>query len=150
MSRLILEWSRDLPVEVNLSFSGNCSISDNGFFWFPIQGLALLSPKNINQLRDITNGYLYTKNFAILKSRGNYFATIQTIVVVDKASGAENTSKKSKANLSYEDYIAAFDIVANKNIQDGLKLSRGYAKPDFNAIEGREVQGGLPSLGKRR
>jgi len=74
------------------------------------------------------------------------------------------SSPKNSASLKKTKNIPSHKIkqAESKSIEDKLfkaieqhqqvqdKIARAFAKPDFSALSGYQVQGGLPSLGKRK
>jgi hypothetical protein len=65
---------------IRLDFLGNCSLSKDCFFYFPIERLGLVSPLDSNSIlswRKSLNGRRYIPAFSIIKRDNNIFAEVE-------------------------------------------------------------------------
>ncbi|AFT85064.1 hypothetical protein BUPH_08135 [Paraburkholderia phenoliruptrix BR3459a] len=164
---LIVQWGSRVPKLIELQFSGDCSISASNEIFFPIPRLGKLPIQNPGRLADARQGSRYNPAFALVHSSLGYLveivftrpSSIGRALDVPKAR-EQKSSKSAPAKvaparaiddrLSFDKFVLLFDDAVNQRLLSEIRIAQRYATPDFNALEGRQVLGGLPSLGKRR
>jgi hypothetical protein len=160
LKNLVVQWASHIPARVELQFPGDCSVSASSQIFLPIPRFGLVNVQNPSRLIDARRGARYEPTFAVVHSSLGYLVEIVFIRSAAGHAHARETEKEtSKAEpriqpasgrLGFSNFLEVFDNRVNQGLMDELRISRRFAKPDFAALEGRAVMGGLPSLGKRR
>lgn len=169
LKNLIVQWSASVSRLIEIEFPGDCSISASNEIFFPVHGLGTIAVQNPGRLADARQGSRYKQSFAIVRSSLGYLVEIVFVrrhsiectlverppVAQSKPRDAVRVTPKPKdtpraksveERLMYGDFCKLFS--QRRMMAD--HVARSFTKPDFNALEGRQLMGGLPSLGKRR
>ena len=157
-------WIKSKQPVSRLSFQNNCTIKEDcTAIWVPEVNNLLVA--NVKKLTSIKNEWLnYSKNFDVIETNEGFVAEIEFFRYNSIPSTFEPKSKSVVKQLSKpaSDYTGnnsafGYGVAAEKlfqaiemHLQENDRVARAFAKPDFSALNGRQVQGGLPSLGKRR
>jgi hypothetical protein len=159
LKNLVVQWGSRIPERIELQFSGDCSVSASNQVFLPIPRLGMVAVQNISRLIDARSGARYRPTFAVVHSSLGYLVEIVFVRSAAAVPHAHDTAKAPKvvpgtqsvsARFGFSSFLTLFDNRVNQGLMEELRISRRFAKPDFGALEGREVTGGLPSLGKRR
>lgn len=160
LKRLIVDWASNIPELIELEFPGDCSISATHQVFLPIPRLGTLPVKDEAELVEHLRGRRYSRSFVLIHSPWGYLSEIsftgrpanhttkapRTLRVGHSKPGAV----RQVGRIKFDHYLMMFDSEINARLMNELRVSKRFATPDFSALEGREVLGGLPSLGKRR
>lgn len=159
LDKFVALWLESHCVASRLSFDRGCSIEQNcKIIWLPeIHGVAIASPKALRNQRD---GWDYLDNFDLVETSDGFFVEVPFIRRRGRADVfAENkrphisTRKTPDSNISsFGNGIYARELfkALSTYSRELDKIAHSYTKADFGALEGYQVQGGLPSLGKKR
>lgn len=164
LTSLVLQWSNDPPEEFEILFQGDCSISPDQRIFLPVARLGLLSVSGTDHLQNLRRGTQYEPNFALLCSDGIYRATIplkrSVHLPVRQAAPASTAAEnreppkhlkpKRKASFQFSNFLALFNNRVAQHYAQELRVSKQLSTVQFGSLSGKPVQGGLPSLGKRR
>lgn len=163
LKHLILDWAVSVPELIELEFPGDCSISAANQIFLPIPRLGTLPVKDEDELAGHKRGRRYSPAFVLIHSPWGYITEIEF-----KSRGSrtpDSTSVRSTRptvksgnkrgveptqRLKFDQFLMMFDSAINAQLMKELRVSRRFVAPDFDALQGREILGGLPSLGKRR
>ena len=159
LKSLVIQWSSSPPEEFELSFEGDCSISDAQQVFLPLPRLGLLEVADATSLAQLRVGNRYVPGFGLHRSRHQFSVNLvfwrhREKKLPQRASVQSSANKgvraKHQATLSLANFLAMFDNRLNQQLMHELRVSRQFSTVKFHELEGRPVQGGLPSLGKRR
>lgn len=150
---------------VRLDFLGNCSLSMDSLFYFPIKGLCLIHPadSSIKDWRISLKGRRYIPAFSIIKQNNKFFAEIEfeqnfnnkiisyppkLVKAPPEQRNTTNSSRRPpKKKMSYFD----------RKIHNAVELARFSFRQKPSDHHNSEnsgsiwtVSGGLPSLGRNR
>ena len=158
LKSLVIQWSSRPPEDLELSFESDCSISVEQQVFLPIPRLGLLEVANASHLAQLRIGSRYVPGFGLFRSQQHFSVNLvfwrhhprkaQTPV-----KGAQNKQVQQRvehAVLSVAAFLTMFDNRVNQQLMHELRVSQQHSTTKFHELEGRPVQGGLPSLGKRR
>ncbi len=155
LTELLIEWSKSPPESVSIDFTENCSISKNNEFF--VSYLGFLLPKKTQSVSDALSLGKYRKEFCLVKKKDLYFLEVDfdnSVKNVRKVEVAPKTTKnpsnKNKGSIGINVYVEMFDKAVEKYLKAELKIAQQYTKTNFDELKGWHVQGGLPSLGKKR
>lgn len=168
LKKLVLDWGRTHPELTALELPHGCSISANNEVFLPIPGLGPLAVADVGEMQAERKGRRYKSSFVLIHSKWGYVAEIElfgnsehdALTSVPEAPSLSKKvrrkavksppEKKSPENIPFAQFMEIFSNTLNARLMDELRIYSRYAKSDFDALEGRPVQGGLPSLGKGR
>lgn len=160
LKRLIVDWALNIPELIELEFPGDCSISATHQVFLPIPRLGTLPVKDEAELVEHMRGRRYSRSFVLIHSPWGYISEIsftgRPANLTTKAPRAPRVGHIKTGDLGqvgrikFDHYLMMFDSEINARLMNELRVAKRFATPDFSALEGREVLGGLPSLGKRR
>lgn len=164
LTSLVLQWSNDPPEEFEIAFSNECSISKDQQIFLPIERLGLLTISRPEHLQSARKGAKYETAFTLLYSEGRYYVSISLkrshplplSRITHTASHANNQQQRSsskikrRASFQFSNFLALFNNRVAQHYANELKISKQLSTVKFDSLSGRAVQGGLPSLGKRR
>lgn len=147
-------WLSSHQAATRLSFEVGCSIKlDCSFVWLPeLQNIGLANPAAFLQ-KWRSNWTRYLNNFDLISSQEGYFVEIQFVQKNTPDNANKPITKKTNSSgTKFGGGVRANELFrALKLCRIELdKIGRAYVKPDFGALNGRPIQGGLPSLGRRR
>jgi hypothetical protein len=140
-------WLKNKEVPARFSFFENCSLQRNGSsVW--IKGLGHLSVENpvwlSHQICRGWHSYLYA--FDIVKINKAFYVQIKVHSKDASTNGTGSHHSEFGQGINTSSFLDQLDNYL-KFID---KVSSKFTKTDYFRLEGREVLGGLPSLGKRR
>lgn len=160
LKRLIVDWALNIPELIELEFPGDCSISATHQVFLPIPRLGTLPVKDEAELVEHMRGRRYSRSFVLIHSAWGYISEIsftgRPANLTTKTPRAPRVGHIKAGDVSqvgrikFDHYLMMFDSEINARLMNELRVAKRFATPDFSALEGREVLGGLPSLGKRR
>lgn len=160
LKRLIVDWALNIPELIELEFPGDCSISATHQVFLPIPRLGTLPVKDEAELVEHLRGWRYSRSFVLIHSQWGYISEIsftgRPVNLTTKEPRAPRVGHIKTGDVSqvgrikFDHYLMMFDSEINARLMNELRVAKRFATPDFSALEGREVLGGLPSLGKRR
>ncbi|MEX3950650.1 hypothetical protein AB4Y40_23175 [Paraburkholderia sp. EG287B] len=174
LKRLISQWASRIPTVIELQFSSDCFLSPSNQISLPIPRLSAVAVHNETRLIEARHRAqsCYKPAFALVHSTLGYLIEIvfqsrgsrppdypaleveKTRLPVPrevekpprkKANRAEPASER----LDVENFVALFGALDQRRANE-TRIAQEFVKPDFGALEGKAMQGGLPSLGKRR
>lgn len=163
LKHLILDWSVSVPELIEVEFPEDCSISASNQIFLPIPRLRTLSVKDEDELAGYRRGRQYSPSFVLIHSPWGYIVEIEF-----KSHGRRELDNSTRrptkhvakpslkhqrevsTRLKFDHFLMMFDSALNAQLMQELRVSRRFVTPDFDALQGREILGGLPSLGKRR
>jgi hypothetical protein len=175
LKKLIIQWASHIPSLIELQFSGDCSLSDTNQVFLPIPRLGTVAVHNEIRLIEARHRAQsrYKPAFALVHSTLGYLIEIvflcrdsrppsqlparesEKAVQVPSRDAEKPTPKKASrtepasGRLDVGKFVTLFGALDQRRA-DETRIARQFVRPDFGALEGRAVQGGLPSLGKRR
>lgn len=172
LKQLIVAWSAYPPELVELAFPQDCSVSESNQIFFPIPRLGTIPVKDEVELGAYRRSGQYSSSFVLIHSPFGYVAEIQFScrkqVIIQRPVRTLQSPKhspKAKAalfrkeqkehaaqvsRLKFEQYLMMFDDAVDACLMDEMRISKKFVTTNFSALEGYEVLGGLPSLGKHR
>lgn len=162
LKKLVLDWARSSPELIELELPADCSISAGNEVFLPIPKLGLLPVADIEEMQTERKGRRYSPSFILIHSPWGYIAEIELHGVKRAEPKAPvptvqrpNIRPLAKVNrtsdrIRFDQFMAIFDNALDARLMNELRVASGYVKPDFDALQGRPVRGGLPSLGKGR
>lgn len=163
LKQLILQWATRIPKLIELQFSGDCSISALDQVFLPIPRLGTVTVRNEIELSEKRQGMRYRPTFALIHSTHGYLVEIVFIPRCNRTPFARPARKAGKPcpggpqrrpratdRIPFDQFVLLFDDHLNQRLMNDIRIARNFVSPDFDALEGKEVLGGLPSLGKRR
>jgi len=154
INNFVALWLSSRQAASRLSFEDGCTINrDCTFIWLPeIKALNLANPGTL-QKKWHSNWGNYLPKFDLVDSPDGFFVEIPFSVksVAKKNNKLEVRKPKPQATkfgsgVSVKEFFNALKM----HRMELDRVARAYVKPDFGALSGHQVQGGLPSLGKRR
>jgi hypothetical protein len=151
-------WIKSKNIEKRITFENGCSLkTDCTSVWLP--ELKTLDIKNPEEVKSIKNKFgRYLGSFDLICSdEGSFFVEIP-FFEKNKANHPKSTVTKEKNFKNLGEFGSGLKFNAINELFKKIKLAQiesdkiamSYTKTSFDFISGREVQGGLPSLGKRR
>jgi len=174
LKKLILQWASSVPSLIELQFAGDCSLSDTNKISLPIPRLGAVAVHNETRLIEarLRAQSQYKPAFALVHSTLGYLIEIvflcresrtldqlQTpepkkhgqVHSHDKASPRKEQSRAEPPNgrLEVRRFVTLFGALDQRRA-DETRIAQKFVRSDFGNVQGRAVQGGLPSLGKRR
>ncbi|MDQ7979867.1 hypothetical protein QYH69_21745 [Paraburkholderia sp. SARCC-3016] len=171
LTQLVIQWGSRSPTVIEIQFSDDCTISGSNEIYVPIPRLGALAVFNESRLIEARYRSRYKPSFALVHSSLGYLIEIvflrreETSEVVPYVSerlgsrpegGSASVSAKKREQLKTKTerievarFVALFGALDRARAAEA-KVGKNFVRPDFGALEGRAVQGGLPSLGKRR
>ncbi|MDN7671031.1 hypothetical protein QMA69_13020 [Burkholderia pseudomallei] len=162
LKNLILQWASRIPTLIELQFTGDCSVTPSNQVFLPIPQLGAVPVQNESRLIEARYRSHYKPTFALVHSTLGYLIEIVFVrreILPLAAPGVREpekpTTKKASrtepasARLDVGRFVTLFGALDRARANE-TRVARNFVKPDFGALEGRAVQGGLPSLGKRR
>lgn len=162
LKKLVLDWGRTSPELIELEFPHDCSISAKNEVYLPVPRLGVLPVADVAEMQAERKGRRYKTSFVLIHSPWGYIAEIElrgnaerdTNVAVEAPRPQPKKGRvkaaKTSGRIPFAQFMAMFDNALNARLMSELRISSRYVKPDFDALQGRPVQGGLPSLGKGR
>jgi hypothetical protein len=168
LKSLVLRWSNTPPSKFGISFDSECSISATNQVFFPLQHLGALEVKEPERLREHRRGTRYKEGFSLFYTGSDFFADISFSHRPEFIETHTNTAERSSIRthtrdvakqtnpikpapaFEYRDYLKIFDQRITQQLLHELKISKSLKTVRFNELSGRSVQGGLPSLGRKR
>jgi hypothetical protein len=163
LKKLIIQWAARVPSLIELQFSGDCSVSASNQVFLPIPRLGTVAIQNESRMIDARHRSHYKPAFALVHSTLGYLIEIvfvrrdsrppPTASVFEPQKLAQKAAPRAQLaseRVGFDNFLMLFDNAVNQSLMNELRISRRFATPDFAALEGKEVPGGLPSLGKRR
>ena len=162
LKRLVLDWAVSVPELIELEFPGDCSISAANQVFFPIPQLGTLQVKDESGLVGHRKGRCYSPSFVLIHSPRGYVVEIEfnsqgrreplshsNQPAKQLAKTSPKRLREVATRLSFDQYLMMFDSAVKAQLMQELRFSRRFVSTDYDALQGREVLGGLPSLGKR-
>jgi hypothetical protein len=175
LKKLIIQWASSIPSLIELQFSGDCSLSDANQVFLPIPRLGTVAVHNEIRLIEARHRAQsrYKPTFALVHSTLGYLIEIvflcrdsrphsqlrarETEKPVQLHSREAEQSPRKKASrtepasgrLDVRRFVTLFGALDQRRANEA-RIAQEFVRRDFGALEGRAVQGGLPSLGKRR
>ncbi|WP_257829842.1 hypothetical protein [Burkholderia glumae] len=171
LSQLVIQWGSRSPTVIEIQFSDDCTISASNEIYVPIPRLGGLAVFNESRLIEARYRSRYKPSFTLVHSSLGYMIEIvflrreETREVVPCASeqldwrpegGSTSASAKKRdlletkaQRIDVARFVALFGALDRARAAEA-SVGRNFVRPNFGALEGRSVQGGLPSLGKRR
>lgn len=162
LKKLVLDWGRSSPELVELEFPHDCSISAKNEVYLPIPRLGVLPVADVDEMKAERKGCRYKRSFVLIHSPWGYIAEIEfrrnverdTNVSIEAPRPQNKNGRvkpaKTSGRIPFAQFMAMFDNALNSRLMSELRISSRYVKPDFDALQGWQLQGGLPSLGKGR
>ena len=159
LKSLVIQWSSNPPEVFELSFEADCSLSEAQQVFLPLPRLGLLEVADAKRLAQIRVGSRYVPGFGLHREKHHFAVNLVFWRHRDKKAPQKSpvqvgANKKAKTNqpatFSLGAFLSMFDNRVNQHLMHELRLSRRFSTTKFHALQGRPVQGGLPSLGKRR
>lgn len=140
--------------EINrISFHNGCSIKkDCSSIWLPqLNNLEVANPDQLKKNWE-NNWFRYADNFDLIDSPDGFFVEIPFFPKKSFKTPIEKNKKPSlKSNGFGEGARVSEFLRAISSFQKEIdRIASFYTKMNFDDISGWKVQGGLPSLGKRR
>lgn len=171
LTQLVIQWGSRSPTAIEIQFCEDCTISGANEIYVPIPRLGGLAVFNESRLAEARYRSRYKPSFALVHSSLGYLIEIvflrreQTREVAPYVSGrldlpteggsAPSIAKKSgrsetkTGRIQVARFVALFGALDRARAAEA-RVGKNFVRPDFGTLEGRAVQGGLPSLGKRR
>ena len=139
-------WLKYKAVPTRFSFSKDCSLQRNGSSAW-IKGLGHLSVEDPVWLSHqvCKNWHFYHHAFDIIKINKVFYVQVKVQPKV-----ASNKANKQHSEFGQGINTSSFLDQLSNYLKFIDKVSSKFTKTDYARLEGREVLGGLPSLGKRR
>lgn len=168
LKSLILCWSNKPPSKIGIAFKSNCSISSANQVFFPVAHLGTLGVDAPADFLESRRGATYRDRFSLVCDGASFYAEIPFLCRperiekqgdgvgrkpnITKSQTAIKKGRLDKAsqNFEYDSFMRMFVQRVNEKIMQELKISKSLKTVQFSELSGRAVQGGLPSLGKRR
>lgn len=150
LKKLVLDWRGDATGHIELEFSHDCSISAKNEVFLPIPRLGVLPVVNVAEMEAMRKGRRYKSSFVLINSSQGYIAEIEFQISAKRHSKALAPAAKTSGRIPFAQFMTMFDNALNARLMNELRISSRYVRPDFDALKGWPVQGGLPSLGKGR
>ena len=167
LTSLLIDWSKEAPEFVSIAFAKNCSMSlkNNRFYVSYLGELTSTEPTAIAKALALGR---YQNNFFVSKKDGSFFLDIdfelhepkekenpilksnKPALPIAPCSKNQNKTRKKPVAISADTIIKAFDRKLDQYLKDEWKLALGYKRANFDDLKGWHVQGGAPSLGKKR
>lgn len=175
LKKLILQWASRIPPLIELQFSSDCSLSDTNQVFLPIPRLGTVAVHNEIRLSEARHRAQsrYKPAFALVHSALGYLIEI-VFLSRDSRSASQSPARESEkpvqlrsreaeklagktgspaepasGRLDVGRFVTLFGALDERRANE-TRIAQQFVRPDFDALEGRAVQGGLPSLGKRR
>jgi len=145
LNGFITLWLKKNPVIDRLSFSGGCSIQNDSIAVFtPEMGsLAIADPNKLQVKRK--DWKMWLPNFDIVQNEGRFHVEIPYIQGAHKPQKPPTSDPFFGLGAGAIELFRAFDWA----LQQQEKINKALVITDSSKLEGRSVQGGAPSLGKR-
>lgn len=149
LTSLVLSWSNEPPIDYEIYFEENCSISRHKQVHIPLRGLGGMSVEAISNLEEAWHGRRYKDSFSLLYKEQAFYIQIPFIGTATHKREAGNVRKRQVFSYGKE-FTKLFSQRVKKELMNELSLSKQYGASRINLIEGRPVSGGLPYQGKKR
>ncbi|WP_240057518.1 hypothetical protein [Paraburkholderia azotifigens] len=164
LKSLVIQWASRIPERIELKFSGDCALSDSNKVILPIPRLGAVTVRNESRLIEARHHSQYKPAFALAHSTHGYLIEIIfhrpfTGAPAPAAVRAREPEKRvrrepphkrpAEERLEFGKFVSLFSALDQLR-ENEARIGRQFVKPDLAALEGRAVQGGLPTLGKRR
>jgi len=160
---LVIRWASCIPSLIELKFSGDCSVSPSNQVFLPIPRLGTVAVQNEIGLIEARHRSHYNPAFALVHSTHGYLVEIVFLrrdrrpPATPIARGPQKPAPRAaprtqpaSGRIEFDQFLTLFDDAVNQRLMNEVRIARQFVMPDFTALEGKEVLGGLPSLGKRR
>ncbi|WJN75569.1 hypothetical protein [Burkholderia anthina] len=174
LKKLVIQWASSVPSLIELQFSGDCSLSDTNQIFLPIPRLGTVPVYNEIRLIEarLRARSRYKPAFTLVRSTLGYLIEIVFLCSDnrslgqlltrepeergrqrshDKASPRKEQSRTEppSGRLEVGRFVTLFGALDQRRANE-TRIAQKFVRSDFSTVEGRAVQGGLPSLGKRR
>lgn len=146
LNGFIALWLKKNPVTDRLSFAGGCSIQNDSLAIFTpeIGSLAIADPNKLQTKRK--DWKMWLPNFDIVRNDGRFHVEIPYIQSPHKLQNLATSDPFFGLGAGAIELFKAFDWA----LQQQEKINKALVITDSSRLEGRSLQGGAPSLGKRR
>lgn len=178
LTGLVQEWSANPPEEMALSIPPMCTISRDQDIYLSMRQFGRLEPKDKWSLEHLRVKQRYDNAFTLVLQDGKYHVDItftrlwgeaplspaptsqpvKTQPVKNRTITRQQSPQPPVQRPAPQRYrplpigalLAMFDNAMNARLMADLRVSQQYSRTQFDKLEGWGVNGGLPSLGKRR
>lgn len=148
LTSLVMSWSNAPPIDYEIAFEENCSISRHKQIHLPLRGLGGMDVESVSDLEKAWHGRRYKESFSLLYKEQSFY--IQIPFIGSATQKQENNNVRKKQVFLYKEFIKLFSQRVRKHYMNELRQSKQFGASRFNRIEGRPVAGGLPYQGKKR
>lgn len=171
LTGLVQEWSTYPPLEMALAIPPTCTISRDQDIHLSMRQFGPLTPKDKLYLERFRARRRYSNSFVLVLQDGKYHVDITFTrpwgetpqPAAPKPVRAQSATRQQSPRqpvkrpapqryrpLPIGALLAMFDSAMNARLMADLRVSQQYSRTQFDKLEGWGVNGGLPSLGKRR
>lgn len=171
LTGLVQEWSAYPPQEMALAIPPTCTISRDQDIHLSMRQFGPLAPKDKLYLERFRLRRRYSNAFVLVLQDGKYHVDItftrpwgETPLPSSPKPARTQTATRQPSPrppvkrpapqryrpLPIGALLAMFDSAMNARLMADLRISQQYSRTQFDKLEGWGVNGGLPSLGKRR
>jgi hypothetical protein len=169
--RLILSLARERADAFTLEFTSSCYFM-KGRAYVPITDLGPILLTHSQLLVEALKRHRHTGAFGLCRGISGFSVLVDWVPTVTRRgfepmsppdarrilgspvdqgtrSGRTRCKTRTKGMLA-SDFLSIFNSRVTEKLRQQLKISRQLGTTQFDALSGRPVSGGLPSLGKRR
>lgn len=168
LTSLLIEWAKETPDTVSIHFTKDCSMSlkSNCFYVSHLGNLTPTEPSAITKALALGR---YKNSFSVTKKHGAFFLEVDFDLYekkeksitenkkpsfpppqISQPSKSQNKPHHKKGRISADTVMAAFNRKIDQQLKNEWLLAQGYSRASFDKLNGWHVQGGAPSLGKKR